>query len=444
MVPSPHMTQEVTYPKTILILGGGGREHAIGWKLKQQHPELTLYFMPGNAGTRALGTNLHGGWDTPEARQTLVETVKNLAITFVIAGPEAPLVAGVIDILSTEGILAFGPKQAAAELEASKSFAKAIMEKANVPTARYVEVPSMEEAPDLLKTFTPPYVIKEDGLAAGKGVTVTASESEALHAIEVGLAKGQPNAPAKVIIEAFLQGEELSVLAMCDGYRAVPLVSAQDFKRAYDGHEGPNTGGMGSYAPVPFVDDTLMQKVQARVLQPMLDTMRAEGKPFQGILYAGLMIDTHADPYVIEFNVRFGDPETQAVLPVLEADLLHWMVESAQGHFTQAMMPPAKQCAVSVVVATGNYPAGSQTGLGMSFPEKLPKDVMIFHAGTRFIEEASPQVQTAGGRVVNVTGLGATLKEAREKAYQVVPHVMFEGARFRTDIALQASQYPSL
>jgi phosphoribosylamine--glycine ligase len=429
-----------TLPRTILILGAGGREHAIGWKLKQQHPDTTLYFMPGNAGTRTLGTNVQGGWDTDEARQQLLDTVKQHRVEFVIAGPEAPLVAGVIDMLSQAGILAFGPKQAAAELEASKSFAKAIMAKAHVPTARYVEVPSLAAAPALLATFTPPYVIKEDGLAAGKGVTVTSHIEEALKAIEIGLSKGTEETPAKVIIEACLHGEELSVLAMCDGHHAVPLVSAQDFKRAYDGHQGPNTGGMGSYAPVPFVDETLMAKIQTRVLQPMLDTMRAEGKPFQGILYAGLMIDQYADPYVIEFNVRFGDPETQAVLPVLEADLLAWMVASAQGCFTTLDMPPAKQCAVSVVVATGNYPQGSQVGLPMNLPESLPEDIMIFHAGTRYIDAPTPHVETAGGRVVNVTGLGKTLAEARAKAYQIVPRVQFEGARYRQDIALEVSQ----
>jgi phosphoribosylamine---glycine ligase len=419
-------------PNKIMILGGGGREHAIGWKLKQQHPEVTLWFTPGNAGTATLGENLTIGWGDVDA---LVAEVTRLGVGLVVVGPEAPLTLGVVDALAMAGVPAFGPSKAAATLEASKQFAKAVMADAQVPTARYVEVTQADQVATSLDQFQPPYVIKEDGLAAGKGVTVTEDRAEAEAALRRGLAK---HAGAKVLIEEFLVGEELSVLAVCDGETAVPLVSAQDFKRAYDGNEGPNTGGMGAYAPVPFATEALYAKVQSRVLAPMLDAMRRRGTPFKGILYAGLMIHPDGDPYVVEFNVRFGDPETQAVLPVLEADLLGLMMASIDGTLHQVQVPPARQSAVSVVVATGNYPESSETGLPVTLPDDVPPHTVVFHAGTRV--GANGQVETAGGRVFNVTALAPTIAQARERAYQVVPQIRFERARHRRDIGLVASE----
>lgn len=417
----------------VLVIGSGGREHALVQALSLSPQQPVIHAAPGNPGMRDHGAYLLAL--NPLDVEAVVIHARREGYDLVIIGPEAPLAAGLADRLREAGIATFGPSQAAARLEASKAFAKDIMTQANVPTARYVHPATEGEALKALGTFTPPYVIKQDGLAAGKGVTVSRSRCDAETAIQHAFEAGQ-----SVVIEEFLHGQEISLLAVCDGERAIPLIAAQDFKRAYDGNLGPNTGGMGAYAPVPWVTAELVNTVQAQVLDPVLAVMRELGTPFSGILYAGLMISPDGNPYVVEFNVRFGDPETQVVLPLLTAngvDVLALLKASADGDVTSFIkdwrLSESSHSAVTVVLASPGYPGDVTTGKPLTLPDTLPDGITLHHAGTTLNRDQI--LLSAGGRVLNVTALADTVEAARRHCYQVIPAIGFDGAQYRTDIA---------
>ncbi len=418
----------------ILVIGGGGREHALGWKLSQGDETHELFFAPGNPGCETLGQRLEIEVTDLQGLLLFAEREK---IDLTIVGPEVPLALGIVDLFQEHQLTIFGPTQAGARLESSKNDAKTLMQKAHIPTAGYVFCDEAEFALQALTQFSAPYVIKQDGLAAGKGVTIASDRSTAKEAIEASFAKGMP-----VIIEEFLQGEELSLLAICDGKRAIPMISAQDFKKVGEGNTGLNTGGMGAYAPVPFVTPELLNTIQTDVLDPMLKALSSEGTEFRGVLYAGLMISPEGKPNVVEFNVRFGDPETQVVLPLLEDDLATILLKSAEGDLSDYEVSGFKfkpgQWAVTVVLASEGYPGSYTSGFPITFPEKTPENSLIFHAGTRKTPEQV--IVTNGGRVLNVTGLGDSLESARKNAYAVVDQVQFDHQFCRRDIAEKIKQ----
>ena len=420
----------------VLVLGSGGREHALLEALSRSPQAPELFVAPGNAGCYTLATGVEINADDVQA---VCDFVQAEDIDFVVVGPEAPLVAGVVDALEEQGILVFGPSQAAAQLEASKHYAKQIMAKAGVPTAGFAYCKTHQDAETALSQFKSPFVIKEDGLAAGKGVTVAETLAEAHEALTRAEAKQSP-----VVIEAFLEGVELSVLAIADGKVAIPLISAQDFKRVGDHDTGENTGGMGAYAPVPFVDDTLLSTIQTTILEPMMKTLQAQNTPFKGILYAGLMIHPNGKPFVVEFNVRFGDPETQVVLPLLQdrIDVLALLMDSAKGDLSswrgvRALQEPTQK-AVTVVMAASGYPQHYVTGQVITLPDALPKGVSLFQAGTK--RRPTGELISVGGRVLTVTAVADSLAEARTQAYLAIDTIDFPESFTRSDIALKASE----
>ncbi len=396
----------------VLIVGSGGREHALAWKLAQSPTLTELHAAPGNPGIAALAECHPIRADDAEG---LLGLARSLEIELVVVGPELPLVLGLADALRRFGFLVFGPSAAAARIEGSKGFAKDVMAAAAVPTA--VRLPIAR----------PPCVLKADGLAAGKGVFVCRSQGdvdEALHALAA--------AGGDVVVEELLEGPEVSLFAICDGRDAVPLVSAQDFKRAFDGDAGPNTGGMGAYAPASGIGAAEANELVASVHRPVLGELSARGTPFVGLLYAGLML-TAEGPRVLEFNCRFGDPETQAVLPLLECDLVELLAAAARGDVTGARVGAAEGAAVTVVLTAGAYPAGGDRGSPITgLEEAEATGALVFHAGTARHGE---QVVTNGGRILAVTGLGETVPNARAAAYDAARLIAFEGARFRSDIA---------
>jgi phosphoribosylamine--glycine ligase len=405
-----------------LVIGGGGREHALALALARD-PEVTeVHAAPGNPGIAACAT-LH---DVDLLDGTAVaDLAASLGVDLVVIGPEAPLVAGVADVVRERGISCFGPSRAAAELEGSKAFAKEVMAAADVPTAMAYVCTTPEEVESALDAFGPPYVVKDDGLAAGKGVVVTEDRAEAAaHAA----------ACERVVIEEFLDGPEVSLFAITDGSTVYPLQPAQDFKRIFDGDAGPNTGGMGAYTPLPWAPDDLVADVLARVLQPTVDEMARRGTPFAGLLYAGLAL-TSRGLRVVEFNARFGDPETQPLMALLESPLAQLLKAAADGTLAQVDPPRWKQgAAVAVVMASAGYPESSRKGdliVGTETLDKEP-DVDVIHAGT-----AAPdgRLVTAGGRVLAVTAVGSDVADARAKAYEGVSSISFDGAQWRTDIA---------
>jgi phosphoribosylamine--glycine ligase len=415
----------------ILVVGSGGREHAIGLKLAESTHKPQLFFAPGNPGVASLGQRLE--IDALDV-QGLAIFARRERIDLTVVGPEAPLAAGIVDVFNEKGLTIFGPEKSGAFVEASKAFAKSLMAKANVPTGDYAFCESQTDALKTLERFEPPYVIKEDGLAAGKGVTIAQTKAEAEAAIDAAFAKSMP-----VVIEQFLQGEELSILTICDGKQAIPMVGAQDFKRVDDGNAGPNTGGMGAYAPVPFVMPDLLKTVQETVLAPMMQAFQSEGIDYRGVLYAGLMISPDGKPDVIEFNARFGDPETQVVLPLLEDDLVDVLMASATGDlsaFKQGFRFKS-QSAVTVVLASGGYPGDFEKGKPITLPTSTEPNVSIIHAGTGVTP--AQLLVTAGGRVLNVTATGSDLNEARKAVYSAIEQVHFDGMHYRSDIAEQAA-----
>lgn len=421
----------------VLVIGGGAREHALCHALSLDPGVTALHCAPGNAGIAELAALHEVDPLDGKAVATLAEEV---GAGLVVVGPEAPLVAGVADAVRAQGIPAFGPSAAAALLEGSKAFAKDVMAAAGVPTARSYVCASADEVDAALDAFGPPYVVKDDGLAAGKGVVVTEDRAAArAHALSVTGTAGEPG--GRVVVEEFLDGPEVSLFAVTDGEHVVPLQPAQDFKRAHDGDEGPNTGGMGAYSPLPWADPELVAEVERTVLRPTVDELRRRGTPFSGLLYAGLAL-TSRGVRVIEFNARFGDPETQVVLARLRTPLGGLLLAAANG--TLSMLPPLRWsdgAAVTVVVAARNYPGAPRTGDLVEGLEALTAKgtppVYVLHAGTRL--DADGRVVSAGGRVLSVTATGDDLATARARAYGAVDGIRLEGSHHRRDIAEAAA-----
>lgn len=412
----------------VLIVGGGGREHALASALVRspQNPELLA--APGNPGIAALARCVPVPIDDVDG---LVQLAESEAVDLVVIGPEAPLVAGLADRLAERKIACFGPRAAAAQLEGSKAFAKEVMASAGVPTAGWTEVETVADGLDAISSY--PTVLKFDGLAAGKGVVIALDEDTARSAL-IEMLEESRFGEGVVVVEEFMEGEELSLFALCDGERALPLVPAQDYKRIFDGDRGPNTGGMGAYSPVPNAPDPA--ELCRDIHQPVVDLLRERGTPFHGLLYAGLML-TADGPKVVEFNVRFGDPETQVVLPRMTSDLLAALMATTRpGGLATTTLTFDDRCGVTVVLASGGYPETSSSGDVITGLDDVGPDVEVTHAGTVARDDGS--MVTAGGRVLNITALGRTAADARDAVYEAVEKVHFEGQQYRTDIALRA------
>jgi phosphoribosylamine--glycine ligase len=428
----------------VLVVGNGGREHALAWKISQSPRIKRLWVAPGNAGTALEAENVAIAADDIAG---LVAFAKKESVDLVVVGPEVPLTLGLVDSLANEKIRAFGPNKAAAQLEGSKVFCKLLLRQADVPTADYQAFRDADSAMRYIKTRYPnerekaPVVLKADGLASGKGVIVCSYRDEALEAIDrIGRKNEFGRAGAQMIIEERLEGPEASVLAITDGKTILTLPSAQDHKAAYDGDKGPNTGGMGAYSPTPIVTDELLETIEDKILVPTIHTMKRNRKPFRGVLYAGLML-TQSGPKVLEYNVRFGDPECQPLLMRLKSDLLDILEATVDGALDQIESPVwDPRPAICVVMASQGYPGSYENGkiiTGLESAAKIP-DVKVFHAGTKLVDG---QVHTNGGRVLGVTALGDSLAIAKLNAYTAVQSVRWPGAWCRKDISDKANQY---
>ena len=414
----------------ILVIGSGGREHALFWKLSESPQTERIYAIPGNPGMGEM-TDI-----AVTDNAAILQFAKEKDIGLVVVGPEVPLMNGLVDDLEAAGIPAFGPRANAAEIEGSKSFAKDLMKKYGIPTARYEVFAEAEAARAYIRSEGTPIVVKADGLAAGKGVVVAMTEQEALDAVDAIMEHNSfSDAGARVVIEEFMEGEEASLLAFTDGTVIRPMISAQDHKRAFDGDKGPNTGGMGTYAPAPVMTPELMERAVEEILKPTISAMEKEGRAYRGCLYLGLMI-TADGPKVVEFNARFGDPETQVVLPLLDGDLVQIMHACADGTLADVPIRWKDGAAVCVVLSAGGYPASYEKGneiYGIGNAEKL--GALVFHAGTA---KKNGKIVTNGGRVLGVVGMGKDIASAVQSAYDAVDQISFKGEYHRKDIAHRA------
>jgi phosphoribosylamine--glycine ligase len=420
----------------VLVLGGGGREHAICHALARSPRLERLFILPGNAGTAALGTNVAGD---PNNLDFVVDVARREEIGLTVVGPEEPLAAGIVDAFEAAGLPIFGPRADAARLESDKLFAKQLMRQYAVPTADSRMFTDFESARQYIATRDEPVVVKATGLAKGKGVVVCEDPADAILAAErmlVNRAFGE--ASRRILVEERLNGREASLLAIVDRDTAFLLEPAQDYKRLGDGDHGPNTGGMGSFCPSPLVDEAVTHQVQAQILVPMLDALQRADLPYRGVLYIGLML-TAAGPKVLEFNCRFGDPETQVILPRLRSDFLELLLSAVEGRLDAAEVTWDPRPALCVVMAAAGYPDKPRTGVPIRGLPEDSDDVIVFHAGTR---AENGDVVTAGGRVLGVTGLGETLSQARQRVYGALEQIRFEGAQYRHDIGQDAGALP--
>ena len=416
----------------VCVIGNGGREHALAWRLSISPSVTKVYAIPGSAAMSDCAELVGIDWQQSDH---LINFLKDNQVDLVVVGPEAPLVAGLADVLNKAGIPVFGPSKAAAQLEGSKVFAKDLMKKYNIPTAAYGVFHKVDEAKEFIAQTGAPIVVKADGLAAGKGVVVAMTIDEANAAVEDMLSGNRfGEAGSTVVIEEFMEGEEASLLAFVDGKTVVPMIASQDHKRIFDGDKGPNTGGMGTYAPAPVLTDALRDEAMKTILEPMVGAMQKEGMPYVGCLYAGLMI-TAEGPKVVEFNARFGDPETQVVLPLLDSDLGQIMMACATGNLTAHMVKWKDSSAACVILASKGYPETSSKGDVIHGDIKQHDTTIIFHSGTKLVGE---EYVTNGGRVLGIVGLGKDLRTALNRAYGRIEHIDFEGMQYRTDIGAKA------
>lgn len=415
----------------VLVIGSGAREHALTWKLAQSPKIKSLFVAPGNGGTAQIAQNLN---IKATDKVSLAGAVKEHRIDFIVVGPEDPLAEGIVDYFREVGVPVFGPTQAAAQIEASKAFSKALFQKYGIPCARSQTFSDITEAKEYIRQQGAPLVIKADGLAAGKGVIMAktiAQAEQAVSSIMQDKAFGQ--AGNKVVIEEELTGKEMSFFAITDGKTILPAVPACDYKRAYDGDQGLNTGGMGSYSPPYFYTPELGARIMDTIIQPTVKAMEQEGRPYQGVLYAGLMIHDNG-PRLLEYNARFGDPECQVIMPRLKSDLLDILLGTVDGSLASVRPEWTDEACVGVVLASGGYPVSYKTGFPITGLDSLDPDIIVFHAGTR-VGDQPGQVLTSGGRVLTVVALGKTTAEAREKIYANLPRIKFEGMHYRKDIA---------
>ena len=412
----------------VLVIGGGGREHALAWKLKQCERVHIVFVAPGNGGT-AADPGLRNVPITDPARLADFAAAEKVALT--VVGPEAPLAAGVVDLFRARGLRIFGPTQAAAQLESSKAFAKEFMQRHGIPTALYATFTDAGAAHAHVDRHGAPIVVKADGLAAGKGVVVAMIAAEAHAAIDHML-QGEG---ARVVIEDFMAGEEASFIVMCDGTHVVSLATSQDHKRIFEGDQGPNTGGMGAYSPAPVVTPNVHARVMQEIILPTVAGMAKDGVPFSGFLYAGLMIDAMGQPRTVEFNARLGDPETQPILMRLKSDLLDVLLHATDGTLDQVQLDWDRRVALGVVVAAAGYPLSPRKGDAVTGLPVAAEDLKVFHAGTALRDG---QLITGGGRVLCVTALGDKISLAQTRAYEALQGIRFDGAQFRTDIGHRA------
>ena len=416
----------------ILILGSGGREHALYAALKKSKPVEEVLVLPGNGGIPESDRIRHITAPYANGFKALQEFVQSGQFDLVVVGPEQPLVDGVTDALE-KTCAVFGPKKAAAQIEGSKGWARAFMERHGLPSARYAEFSDFDAALAGLDSFGPPYVIKADGLAAGKGVTVTSDREHAVQALKEALVEGVfGSSGEKVLLEEFLPGREASVFAICDGEKALALKPARDYKRVFDNNEGPNTGGMGAVTPVEYVTEAVMQQIQSEVLDRAVQGFKKDGTPYRGLLYAGLMIH-EGKARLVEFNCRFGDPETQALLPLLENDIAQLLFEAATGHLKESSLRFRNAVGMTVVLAAEGYPGNYNKGIDLSgLEEPFVDGVQCFHAGT----ERNGALRSTGGRIVNITGTGVSIEDVRNRIYSQLKSRPIAGTFFRSDIGL--------
>lgn len=415
----------------VLVIGSGAREHALAWKLSQSPRVQMVYVAPGNGGT-AADPNLRNVPITDLAALADFAVAEKMALT--VVGPEAPLAAGVVDLFRSRGLKVFGPTKAAAQLESSKAFAKAFMQRHGIPTALYASFTDAAAAHAHVDKHGAPIVVKADGLAAGKGVVVATTAAEAHAAIDTML-----SVPGgRVVIEEFMAGEEASFIVVCDGRHVVPLATSQDHKRIFDGDQGPNTGGMGAYSPAPVVTPNVHAKVMHEIVMPTIQGMAKEGTPFTGFLYAGLMIDAQGQPRTVEFNARLGDPEAEVILMRMKSDLFELLTHAADGTLDQAEVQYDRRVALGVVMAAAGYPGTPRANDAITNLPPAADDLMVFHAGTKL---ADGHVLTSGGRVLCVTALADSVRQAQQRALDAVRSIRFDGAQWRTDIGHRAIKH---